>query len=1126
MAEMAKQQRQQMQSQLSNNSNSNLATPANQPMAKTPSLNLETILDNDSQDNEESVFGVPISLQQDNSQVYYQEWMDKQGITSLMQITPETWKNIAYPVIQAVKLLINSNVQGFQRTHDITLQNDTTNKKVQQQIRKIEKEMSKKEDQYDAQFDRLEKNMTQAFNKFRVDCENQIQKSEIRIEEGYHEMRKQMEDFKDKLSRVDETDYVKAWVQSEINMAKADLSMRLERLHSNQLTEIDKIMQNHLTVPDVIGPKCEFKTLPSYIANLNKTRNTMLNELEQKHQEVKISVYELSQHLDDLIEHQIKETLNKLQEKDQVIQEYLKNLEKKTFVEQLPSLRKQLHELEEEVERQRIDHKVKIELQNNHVQQITYELDKLNVQLKYNKDEIDQKKNESMMYTQEVARQIRDNVFSLTKGLDQQKQDLQDKVRSLQILLDKSEKKILKQQLVLSDKLELITGQSVHLFSEAATPYEDHHRELNPTYIQEQTIQNSLENSVENIQDVNPNGEIMIDPIDEGKSQKKSQTIQQSKSLSSSKHKQQTERMSQQMLNQINNGYGSTLGDFDIERDQNKRSDLIRVEQQRPDLNESPPLDYDQQDGLVIQRETVQNNYDDNKKSQQSRVGSESMQIDQQINQNLLQSSQIDKQMEKIDSVFQETKYAQSFEQNQENRAQSSMLSKKNMEEASQIAYRTMDQPFNKQTNQTGVTFKPSPSDKESKEPSYREKTKSNLKVNTGRTSNDNNSKPSAGGSVSKILSRVDDLEVMMADCMRIVTEILEAVKDSKIPSLARLSNLANSKIQEKSPTDFKTSNGDKQSPSTNPHISALKLQSFKEYFQKMVESSNTRQLDIKLLENAGGTDPERVNNNTPQVKPSGFQFNQPNHHKMIGKNKIHSQMNANSAELLETNQPNKNLQSQGIKARFIKETPKHPKYMTLDQQSLSIVLEDKKRLENENNFDDNARMIAELSNSQLGNVTQGQKRITNKIISQLNGSNSKELLQTFDSEAQNLAHEGSIQDLRKDIHDSLTNNRKSSRGGSSQKAERLEQKLPPLMAGQVQVDGETFNKQLLEQQLRAKRIREHAYQTANNSPIRGKMPEIKPKQKPIAVKYEEMNGIDKTTVPSSSMKTGRRTIL
>ena len=62
---------------------------------------------------------------------------------------------------------------------------------------------------------------------------------------------------------------------------------------------------------------------------------------------------------------------------------------------------------------------------------------------------------------------------------------------------------------------------------------------------------------------------------------------------------------------------------------------------------------------------------------------------------------------------------------------------------------------------------------------------------------------------------------------------------------------------------------------------------------------------------------------------------------------------------------------------------------------------------------------------------------------------------------------------------------------------------------------------------MKAKRIREqHAYQTANNSPVRAKMPDIKNKTKPIAVRYEEMNGIDKTTIPSSSMKNGRRTIL
>jgi len=46
----------------------------------------------------------------------------------------------------------------------------------------------------------------------------------------------------------------------------------------------------------------------------------------------------------------------------------------------------------------------------------------------------------------------------------------------------------------------------------------------------------------------------------------------------------------------------------------------------------------------------------------------------------------------------------------------------------------------------------------------------------------------------------VDDLEVLMAECRRTITEILEAVKDSKIPSLARLSLLAKDKVPEKEP--------------------------------------------------------------------------------------------------------------------------------------------------------------------------------------------------------------------------------------------------------------------------------------------------------------------------------------
>ena len=87
----------------------------------------------------------------------------------------------------------------------------------------------RKEELFDSQIDRLEKNMTGAFNKFRVECENNIQKSEIRIEEGYHQVMANIDDFKEKLSRVDETSVVKQWVAGFVESRTNELSFRIDK---------------------------------------------------------------------------------------------------------------------------------------------------------------------------------------------------------------------------------------------------------------------------------------------------------------------------------------------------------------------------------------------------------------------------------------------------------------------------------------------------------------------------------------------------------------------------------------------------------------------------------------------------------------------------------------------------------------------------------------------------------------------------------------------------------------------------------------------------------------------------------------------------------------------------------
>ena len=89
-------------------------------------------------------------------------------------------------------------------------------------INRIELHVSKRDDMVDDQIARIEKNMTQAFNKLRVDSENQIQKTEIRLEESNKGIRNQMDMYREKLQNIDETEVVKKWVNNFVDYKITD----------------------------------------------------------------------------------------------------------------------------------------------------------------------------------------------------------------------------------------------------------------------------------------------------------------------------------------------------------------------------------------------------------------------------------------------------------------------------------------------------------------------------------------------------------------------------------------------------------------------------------------------------------------------------------------------------------------------------------------------------------------------------------------------------------------------------------------------------------------------------------------------------------------------------------------
>jgi len=162
-----------------------------------------------------------------------QEHMDKAGITPLLSISPDSWKNIAYPVIEGFNLLIAAQVRHFQRTHELGLQVDANHRQMQAHLAKLEKDLRRREDQLEDNSLRIEKNITIAFNKFRVDLENSIQRSEIRVEEGYNQVQRKMAAFEDKLGRVEETAEVKQWVQGLVDMRQDALQYRIDESKKN-----------------------------------------------------------------------------------------------------------------------------------------------------------------------------------------------------------------------------------------------------------------------------------------------------------------------------------------------------------------------------------------------------------------------------------------------------------------------------------------------------------------------------------------------------------------------------------------------------------------------------------------------------------------------------------------------------------------------------------------------------------------------------------------------------------------------------------------------------------------------------------------------------------------------------
>eukprot|EP00347_Sterkiella_histriomuscorum_P023877 403333076 len=376
--------------------------------------------------------------------------MDRYGITSLKNLTPDLWKNIPFPVIQAIKQLIDVNLNIFTKLTDQDKQFMLLQKKSQTQFSKLEKQIGLQEQNNNNNNDTLKSVVTVNINKMNNEIESAMNRSKSRQQEVMEEIRKLGEDIHDN------HDKLKNWAIGYVENKKQDVIQYADKCNLTLTNQMRDIFENHLSIPNLIGKDEQYKTFSEYLLGSKKHQDLIMDDFKRSQQKLQEEHQTLKTYFEAQIETNLPNRFKQMAERINQFGDIIKQISGK----QLPNLETTLDDINTDHQKKLIETKVKQELIESQISHINSELDKLTARLSMTRDELDMKKRESIIYTQDMTKQIKD---ALNKQIEHQKEDLADKVKSLNFLIEKSEKRLAQNQEIIREKIEEISGQKVHL---------------------------------------------------------------------------------------------------------------------------------------------------------------------------------------------------------------------------------------------------------------------------------------------------------------------------------------------------------------------------------------------------------------------------------------------------------------------------------------------------------------------------------------------------------------------------------------------------------------------------------------------------------------------------------------
>jgi hypothetical protein len=122
---------------------------------------------------------------------------------------------------------------------------------------RIEKDSRALEERSLTSSDRIEKNMTHAFNRFRNECEMMVTKSEANLEQQVNSVKNRMEYIDSKIDRIEETSVVKNWTNNLLIDAETRINKKIKLCNEKIDLDLEVVKDTNKTVSKSLDDFCK-----------------------------------------------------------------------------------------------------------------------------------------------------------------------------------------------------------------------------------------------------------------------------------------------------------------------------------------------------------------------------------------------------------------------------------------------------------------------------------------------------------------------------------------------------------------------------------------------------------------------------------------------------------------------------------------------------------------------------------------------------------------------------------------------------------------------------------------------------------------------------------------------------